>query len=219
MNLFKSPSKAFADYEKLNREIDALSRFVEPIQESQVRAKSALVEAEARYRENPSIKTADAWADALHCVNGPAGPNNPMSPIASLLFGMREEIRHNQEAMRMSPEALDIYRSCLREKIDALDATITNKRNALSLALGAEDASGDIDALSPLPTWRGRREYLQKLHDRLSAKIARRDVIDDPSGEARAAIETDQLAAPEPPSRTPWVMQGAPAGAREVVTV
>jgi hypothetical protein len=205
------------EYDKLNKEIAALDKYLAPVNDARLERQLALDKARATYMASPSPENLNAWETARQRAVGMKNSDSfgsTFSHLETIRGDVESFVNTQREALKSSPKAMQIYMRCLQEIAANTRKAIASKREEIVEKLRGVGAAVDIDQVAPLPLWTGRANHLHNLADQLETKIAspavlmRQSLVD----EARAAIEADHLNAPAPTPVKPRQQQAWPPG-------
>ena len=219
MNIFKKiiSGSPLDEYRKLNAEIEALDKFLVPVNDARLERQLALDKARAAFFASPSGDTLNAWETARQRGVGMKNADSfgsTFSHLETIRGDVEHEVNTWRQSLKSSPKAMQIYLRCLQEIAADIRKAIASKREEIGEKLRGVGAAVDIDQVQPLPLWTSRANHLGNLVAQLEMKIAspavlmRQSLVD----EARQAIEADHLNAPAPTPVKPRPQQGFPPG-------
>jgi len=205
------------EYDKLNKEIAALDKYLVPVNTARLERETDLAKARAAFFASPSPATLNAWEAARSRAVGMKNTDSfgsTFSHLETIRGDVDSFVSTQREALKSAPKSMGIYMRCLQEITANLRKAIASKREEIDEKLRGVGAAVDIDQVAPLPLWTGRANHLHNLAAQLETKIAspavlmRQSLVD----EARAAIEADHLNAPAPSPVKPRQQQAWPPG-------
>jgi len=193
-------------YAALERRIDELSKPGHALRELAVQLNAEADKTREAFKRTPTCPNARAWFNAYVAKKEFAE--------GQFIQGAHGEESHAQSALRRDPDSFAIYLPILAKVADLLGEDIEDARTKIRKSLAEIEAEVDPDSVKPLPALRAKLEHVQTLIEHSAIPARRTDSLVDQIN----AVINGNLPEPAAP-RAPFVMQGAPAGAREVVTV
>jgi hypothetical protein len=219
MNLLKKiiSGSPLDEYRKLNSEIEALDRFLEPITAERLARESELAKARGVFMSSPSRENLTKWELARQRALGTKTTDyrvENFSHLQTIAGDVESEVNTRRQSLKSSPSAMQIYLRCLQQIAANTRKAVAAKREEIGEKLRGVGAAVDIDQVAPLPLWNSRAAHLDTLAGQLEVKLAspavlmRQSLVD----EARQAIEANHLTDAAPPPIKPRQMQGFPPG-------
>lgn len=204
-------------HDKLNKEIEALDKYLVPVHDARLERETDLAKARAAFFASPSPAALNSWETARQRALGTKTTDyrvENFSHLQTIAGDVEGSVSTQREALKTSAKAMRIYMACLQEITANIRKAITAKREEIAEKLRGVGAAVDIESVQPLPLWTGRATHLDSLVSQLDLKmkapgvLSRQGLID----EARAAIEADHLNAPAPTPFIPRQQQAWPPG-------
>lgn len=206
------------EYDKLNKEIASLEKYLAPVNEARLERQFALDKARAGFIASPSGDTLDAWLLARERAVGQKNSDSfgsTFSHLETIRGDVEHEVNTWRQSLKSSPKAMQIYMRCLQEIAANIRKAIASKREEIGEKLRGVGAAVDIEQVAPLPLWTDRANHLDNLASKIEAKLAMPSILSSPNlvDEARAQIESQPLTDPAPaPQPAPRPQQGYPPG-------